>query len=573
MGFFSWLRKLTDSTPERPDRPAHSTPPALPTEELRQVAKAIAALRTYPRRLEDTEEGRALLAQPDDEQRRMFRAAIAGIGDTRTHDAVYIAVLDVASQLAGRKLDWSHEDVVAMVTWITHGGHYWSTRAPILKAVHRYLAAHPMTPELHAAISALVASLQRGYTDASGRRVIHRLQTVLGGTTFSMPLQPGDAWVNAAIADVAALDPESQQVWHELLLSCSAAAGSTPTKKWRTAVTALVASIGAHEVRTRLLHWFPLVDQPRSPTTAPETPWASTHPLTMYTINVDVLRGLVWLCADHADRDIARALTALALSAQRKIPGEGPRLPRIITACAWALGEMAGPDGLAQLAILKVKVRSGSAQRVILSAMTTAAEREGLHPAEVEELLVPTYGLDKVGRRTETLGSVTAHLEVAGTTTVTLSWTKADGKKVASAPKAVKDEHGDELAELTAAVKDLKKMLPVQRDRIEQLYLERKTWPLELWQECYLHQPLVGSLARRLICASRDLTTVHRAHGTMVASLMRPISPWTGWHPRPPSSSGIHCMKPWRRCRPGAPGSPHMRSSSRLSRPTAKCTS
>jgi hypothetical protein len=63
----------------------------------------------------------------------------------------------------------------------------------------------------------------------------------------------------------------------------------------------------------------------------------------------------------------------------------------------------------------------------------------------------------------------------------------------------VKDEHGDELAELTAAVKDLKKMLPVQRDRIEQLYLERKTWPLELWQERYLHHPLVGSLARRLI--------------------------------------------------------------------------
>ena len=90
----------------------------------------------------------------------MFRAAIAGIGDARPHDAVSTAVLDVASQLAGRKLEWSHEDVVAMVTWITHGGHYWSTRVPILKAVHSYLAAHPMSPELHAAISALVASLQ-----------------------------------------------------------------------------------------------------------------------------------------------------------------------------------------------------------------------------------------------------------------------------------------------------------------------------------------------------------------------------------------------------------------------------
>ena len=246
MGFFSWLSKLTNSTPERPERPAPPAPPAPPTEELRQVATAIAALRTYPRRLEDTEEGRALLAQPDDEQRRMFREAIAGIGNARPHDAVHTAVVEVASQLAGRKLDWSHEDVVAMVTWITHHGHYWVTRAPILKALHRYLPAHPMTPELHAAISALVASLQRSSIYPHERRVIHRLQTVLGGTTFTMPLKPGDAWANAAIADIAALDPESQHVWHQLLHSCSAAAGSTPTKKWRTAVTALVATIGWH---------------------------------------------------------------------------------------------------------------------------------------------------------------------------------------------------------------------------------------------------------------------------------------------------------------------------------------
>ena len=42
-------------------------------------------------------------------------------------------------------------------------------------------------------------------------------------------------------------------------------------------------------------------------------------------------------------------------------------------------------------------------------------------------------------------------------------------------------------------------MLPAQRERIDQLYLARKSWPYPTWRQRYLDHPLLGVLARRLI--------------------------------------------------------------------------
>jgi len=76
---------------------------------------------------------------------------------------------------------------------------------------------------------------------------------------------------------------------------------------------------------------------------------------------------------------------------------------------------------------------------------------------------------------------------------------KPDGKRQSSVPQAVKEQHAEELKELNQAVKDIRKMLPAQAARIENLYLEQKRWPLPTWRERYLDHPLAGTLARRLI--------------------------------------------------------------------------
>src|SRR5690606_32348632 len=82
---------------------------------------------------------------------------------------------------------------------------------------------------------------------------------------------------------------------------------------------------------------------------------------------------------------------------------------------------------------------------------------------------------------------------------VELRWFKADGKTVKSVPASVKADHAEDLKELKAAAKDIERMLPAQRDRIDHLFLAQKAWPIATWRDRYLDHPLVGTLARRLI--------------------------------------------------------------------------
>ena len=80
----------------------------------------------------------------------------------------------------------------------------------------------------------------------------------------------------------------------------------------------------------------------------------------------------------------------------------------------------------------------------------------------------------------------------------------------------MKKNHAEELKELTNVVKDIKKMLPAQRDRIENLYLEEKHWDYKTWRERYLEHTLVGTIARRLIWRFDGLTTAIFLDGKLV---------------------------------------------------------
>lgn len=162
---------------------------------------------------------------------------------------------------------------------------------------------------------------------------------------------------------------------------------------------------------------------------------------------------------------------------------------------------------MGQLAVLKSRIKNKSTQRQIEKAMGVAAERLGVPKEELEEMAVPTYGLTGVGVRHETMGDFAAVLEIVGTNSTELRWWKGapgQGKPQKSVPKAVKDNFADELKELKAEAKDIQKMLPAQRDRLDLMHLRQKTWTYGVWAERYLNHPLVGTLARRLIWTFSD---------------------------------------------------------------------
>src|SRR5919198_1988422 len=441
----------------------------------------------YRFRLKGSAAGEKLLALCEEEQRD-FVLAVAGWLDRRNisnpHDPSTWVVRAAMLALLRHRLPFDHDGVASLLAWSAReSNRYWRGAPQMIKVLEDYLREHELTPALRERIGQLVTSLEAEHSTADTRKALARLRELGGSAATRLPLVAGEAWSDAAISDVEGMDEARRLAWTELLNVCTKAGGSQPSAKWLKSAETPLGRLGYDQFKRALLRWFPLVDKPR---TQRVESWSQYQPdpnNMLEATGADVLRSLVWLCAVEEDREVARALTALAVSAYRKVPGVGPRCTRVGNACVWALGQMPGTAGGEQPAPPKGTGKFGRAERGVERPLARAAQRAGLAQDEIEEMSVPVYGLQEVGTRREQLGDFTAELLVTGTNSAELRWTGPNGKRQSSVPQAVKEEHTEELKELSGAVKDIRKMLPAQRDRIENLYLEQKSWPLPLWRE------------------------------------------------------------------------------------------
>ncbi|MCI0608030.1 MAG: DUF4132 domain-containing protein [Anaerolineae bacterium] len=407
-------------------------------------------------------------------------------------------MLEAFLQMLKRKLPFDEQDIIAMLNWSAgHSSgplHMYLRGVPqIIKVLGDYLKDHPISDEIYKVIERLIRSIESEHMSVENRKWVLRLKELRGDTEVNLPLMAGDIWADAALSELRALDSKSQTAWAELLLHCLRVTGSAPRSKWLKGMDKYLDIIGISNFFTSLLRWFPLVDKPRA------TPaYRYDHLQTPLPVNADILKGLAWLCSKSDNPESARALAGLAVSAYKKIPGSGPRAGKVGNACFWTLGNMPGSEGVAQLSILKIKIKTNTAQKLIASALETAARRLGMTAEDIEEMSVPMYGLEEIGLRRDDFGEVVSELRVDGSE-VEQVWVRNDAKRLSSAPKAIKEKYPEELKEINQAVKDIRKMLPAQRDRIDNLYLMQKKWTFASWQARYLNHPLVGTVARRLI--------------------------------------------------------------------------
>ena len=411
----------------------------------------------------------------------------------RSHRNALNGALDL---LLRRRLPFREEELAQLVTWqATETGRwtYDTPRVSIVATCERVAKAEGLPPMVLDALDTLRPAI-RAWRDSDS---LERRIAALLGEAPTVGLRPGDPWADAALTDVA----DAPGAWAELMSHAMKATGAKPTKRWQKAAGVLLETLGDTAFRDALTRWLPLLGVAPAPN--------ADRGFHADPDNSQTLKGLVFAATLVASPDVEliRALGAGARGAFAKLPGIGARSAKVGNACVWALGEIGGLDAVGQLALLKVKVRNIPAQRVIEKALTTCAEQLGLPRDEIEEMGVPDYGLTEVGRLTQPLGDYVAEFTVTGTTSTQLVWRKVGSdpvnqpikKPIKSVPAAVKRDHADELKELRATAKDIQKMLPAQRDRIDSLFLDRREWPLAAWRERYLDHPLVGTLARRII--------------------------------------------------------------------------
>lgn len=326
--------------------------------------------------------------------------------------------------------------------------------------------------------------------------VVRRLSTLIADGV-DLYLLPGDGWGDIVNTELSELDRSRRGKWAEMLQLTSAATSTKPSNKWVKQAKNLIDEIGTAQVSDAVARWLAAV--PQAQQHAQIGPYCAVLPDGIKSQNADCVRGLLWLATLVPDRDdLIRTIGAVGLWAYKKVPGVGPRQVKIGNAAVYALSQISASSAVAQLAMLKARVKGASAQKEIEKAFDRAAESLNLPRAEIEELAVPSYGLDEVGKRSEVIGEYRVELKVMDSD-AELSWFDSGGKCLKSVPAKVKSEHKSELKEIQQAQKDIQAMLPAQRDRLDSMFLLEKSWPIEVWRERYLTHPLVGTIARRVL--------------------------------------------------------------------------
>jgi hypothetical protein len=252
------------------------------------------------------------------------------------------------------KIPFQKQDVIAMLDWSAYHSNtpayiYFSGVPQITGVVSRYLEHHPMSDDLHASTERLVHSLEAASMSIEVRRWLLRLKELMGETQVSLPLVAGDAWADTALKEIYAMNTRTKTAWAELLRHCSQAAGPAPSRRWLVEADKYIDAIGDLYLFIKLSHWFPLVDQPQTP-----------------SANATILQGLVWLCSTSEDPDIAVVLAGLATSSFEA------NAVKLANACLWALANMPAREGIAQLHILRDRSSGNSAQRKISRALEAA---------------------------------------------------------------------------------------------------------------------------------------------------------------------------------------------------------
>ncbi|HTL29617.1 MAG TPA: DUF4132 domain-containing protein [Tepidisphaeraceae bacterium] len=372
--------------------------------------------------------------------------------------------------------------------------------------------------------------------------------TRLIGDNASFILVPGEHWSDAVNSEIGASDKQAQ--WIELIRHLLTATTARPSEKWLKSAEKLAAALGLEAVRESFARWLSLVSRGQS------LPRIRSHNYdprgaadVIHAENATVLRGMLWLLPRlPKPQELIGLIGAVAMTAYKKVPGVGPRAVKVGNGAIYALSEIPVPEAVGQLAMLKVRVKFGTAQKEIEKAFNAAAEALKLPRDQIEEMGVPAYGLEEVGRHVEAFGDYRAELLVSGGDAELKWFDAASGKQLKSVPAKVKKEHGDDYKDLQQSLKDIQAMLPAQRDRIDSMFLLQKSWPISLWRERYHDHPLIGTIARRLIWnvdaapalfvdgKATDVTGKEIAHGETAEITL--------WHP---VGRSIEEVSAWRR--------------------------
>lgn len=422
------------------------------------------------------------------------------------------ALEQLANKLCKRKLALSDEQLTQLIN--AAASDYPSKSFPgsaVLTHAEEFMENNSASERLTAALKNFKSTIQKegakwgGTPDTAARKLMQRLDVLKqraagGGNQTAIPIAPQEAWSDQAIADLKAMDAAMLLSWIRLLEHCSRTSGTAPSATWSKKANELIAAIGEENFITHAHRWLSLVAQKGSRTDHEMgSIGAIDAALTIRPQNAEILKGLAFCCVGRTDARLASALGDAAESSFKKVPGLGPRCPKLGTACVHSLSSMSTKESIAQLTRVQGKAKHASVKTQIEKALNNAATKSGMSVDDLQDIGVPDFGMQEVGKLVHDFGNWSAHLAIEDSNTITLSWVSDKGKRQQSAPAEIKTAAPDRVKELKKIEQDLEKLLPGLRTRLERSYIDQRHWRFTEWRERFLDHPVTGTMTRRLL--------------------------------------------------------------------------
>lgn len=351
----------------------------------------------------------------------------------------------------------------AMLTWKEfNGGHYWgSDLRRVRDRIENVLTMHTEQPSV-------VPEYLR-----------------LGGDDFGRQLERRRSFLEQDMADR----------WNSIFNLAGTATGSRATKKFEKGLAEIKEVLGKETLRKHLHDFL------EAAVNAPISEVKKWPPKIYFSDqNTALVKGLVWMSVGFRDKKTVHLIADLCEKGMKKIPACGIASQAVANACFLYLEATPGADVAARLSRLALMIRQKTVKERIQMAIANKAEAAGLSAAELEERVVPDFGLS-TGQKSVPFKDYTLEIVLNGPGAVTQTWLRADGTPQKTKPKIVGTDEKlkAKFDEVEKEVSDLKKTATGQRNRIDRLFAEDVCWSLEDLLTYYINHPLVGVLARKLI--------------------------------------------------------------------------
>ncbi len=340
-------------------------------------------------------------------------------------------------------------------------------------------------------------------------KVINKIQAVLLEDSSEKKIIPfkfkTDEYGIFSNSILEAQKTETKNILYEILHLSIKVSGGKPTQKFLKATSILIDNV---DFKTFKLFIYKLLEEvihhkPIEKTTN-YTHNDYSYDYTYYEFieksNLNTLKGLVWTLSKFHDSKTTILISKLAERCFKKIPGVGPTAAALGNACLFTLANTKGKDGIAQLTVLKQKIKQTSTKKLIDKYINEISLKLGVSKSDIEESIVSEFNLEN-GSKIVLFDDYKLLISIEKIGKVNTSWIKPDGKNQKTQPSFIKNSKAlsEKLKKTKTEVKEIQKFLIAQRNRLDSLLIEERIIESDNFHNYYLNHGLVSFLAKKLI--------------------------------------------------------------------------